>query len=222
MQITLTARQQLTPTTTEFIFTTPEPLNFQPGQFVQLKKIGDEQKNSRAFSMASAPQTNQITFLMKRLAGGVVSGFLDSAPLGTKIECGAPLGKFILNPADTTRVYVATGTGLAPIKSFLEWGKNQTAANISVPPSTLLFGVHDEINLFWTEHLPKNSLITISHPSDTWRGLSGRVTTHLSTLLEKNRTAGWYLCGNPEMIKDVRAQLLAAGVLPANLHFEIY
>lgn len=222
MRITLAARHQLTQFTDEFIFTAPTRLAFQPGQFVMLKKSGDEQKNARAFSIASAPNDNTLTFIMKRLVGGVISGFLSIEPLGVEIDCGPALGRFILNPADTARIYVAAGTGLAPIMSFLEWEKIQNENKITIPPALLIFGEHDETHLFWTNRLPKNSLITLSIPSAAWTGLRGRVTAHTAALLEKNPTAAWYLCGNPEMVKEVRAQLLASGVADIKIHFEIY
>lgn len=196
------------------VFRPDRPLHFIPGQFVQLKKIGDAQKNARAFSMASASDAETITFLMKHLADGIISGFLATAPYGTEIEAGDVHGKFVCDARDTDRVYVATGTGLAPIMSFI--------TSLSSVPCTTLFGVRDRTHLFWIDRLPHPNIITLSRGDDVWTGAHGRVTEHVPAVHAAHPHAAWYLCGNSEMIKEVRAQLLTAGVAPTLIHFEIY
>ncbi len=216
MFLRLTKKSDLTPTIRAYTFSVDEPLNFIPGQFVMLKQPHAEQKFARAFSIVGTPGTRELTFLMKHFDDGHISGYLASAERGAMIEASLPLGRFTLNPADETRVFIASGTGIAPIISFL---KNGAIAQT-------LFGVRSEADLFWTEHLPPapDTHITLSQPSpnQTWTGLIGRVTAHLPALIAENKNAAWYVCGNPEMVRDVRALLLAANCEPANIHFEVY
>lgn len=214
MHLTLIKKEDLTPTVKSYTFEPEQPLDFKPGQFVMLKQIDAEQKLSRAFSIVSAPESSNLVFLMKHNPLGHVSGFLATADLGAQIETGAAVGRFILNPTDTDRVFIATGTGLAPIASFV--------ALASSVPHTTLFGVRTESDLFWTDKLPKDSLITLSQPSEKWTGLSGRVTAHTATLIKQHPHAAWYMCGNPDMVKEVRAQLIDAGIQTSAIHFEIY
>jgi ferredoxin-NADP reductase len=216
MQLTLIKKTDLTPTVKSYTFKPELPFIFEPGQFVMLKQVGAEQKCARAFSIVSEKDSDDIVFIMKHNPVGHVSGFLATAELGAVIETGAPVGRFVLNPADTDRVFVATGTGLAPIVSFFN------SKNIATAPHTTIFGVRHEEDIFWADRLPKNSLITLSQPSESWEGLKGRVTAHTETLISEHPNAAWYMCGNPEMVSEVRAQLIAAGVEKTAIHFEIY
>lgn len=216
MILGLTEKQELTAETSAYTFEPRSDFVFKCGQFVQLRRIGDPQKLARSFSMASSPQATHITFVMKNLPDGHMSGFLAAAPIGTTIEASNPLGRFTLDTADTDRVFIATGTGLAPIMSFIECS---CAPRV---PTRILFGCRDEERLFWQKKLPSDALITLSRPSPAWSGLSGRVTDHVPTLIAEHSLAAWYICGNPEMVKEVRAQLIAAGVAPHAIHFEIY
>ncbi|MCX6781061.1 MAG: FAD-binding oxidoreductase [Candidatus Magasanikbacteria bacterium] len=201
-----------------YVFVAEEPLHFIAGQFVQLKQPGAEQKLARAFSMASKPNQTEVTFLMKHNPEGHVSGYAALPQEHISLESSAPLGRFTLDPNDSDRIFVATGTGLAPIISFIE---TIEAEKISIPFTTI-FGVRHESDLFWTEKLPSESLITLSQPSENWSGLQGRVTEFIPALLAEHLHAAWYICGNPEMVKSVRELLLAAQIKPAAIHFEIY
>lgn len=191
---------------------------FKPGQFVMLRQPGAEPKFNRAFSMASAPSVQEVTFLMKYNPEGHVSGYLAASKPGAKLEASEPTGRFILNPDDTERIFVATGTGLAPIVSFIDHLIHEPDGI----PFTTMFGVRSEENLFWTEKLPENSIVTLSQPSPTWTGTTGRVTAHVHALHAEHPAASWYLCGSPDMIKDTRSQLLDLGVPASALHFEVY
>lgn len=214
MHLTLINKTDLTPTVKSYTFEPEQPLDFKPGQFVMLKQLGAEPKFNRAFSIVGTPENPHLTFLMKHNPVGHVSGFLATAELGARIETGAPVGRFILNPTDTDRVFIATGTGLAPIASFV--------ATDSTIPHITLFGVRNEDDLFWIDKLPTNSLVTLSQPTENWTGLHGRVTAHTAALIEQHPNAAWYICGNPDMVKEVRAQLIAAGIETSAIHFEIY
>lgn len=214
MELILTKKEAPNEYVRAYTFSASEPIHFTAGQFFRLQNVSDELKNARAFSAASAPNGTTITFLMKHLEDGVVSGFLHTAPIGTTITAHGPLGKFVLDAQDMRRVFVAAGTGLAPIISFLE--------SDALTPCDVLFGVHDEEHLFWTDKLPPHARVTISHPSDAWHGLRGRVTDHLETVIHEEKNVGYYVCGSPDMVTNVRNQLIAAGIDAHQIHFEIY
>lgn len=221
MKFILQSKEIMTPTVRAFTFEPAADFVFQAGQFVMFKRVGEENKFARAFSMASGPLNHEnlhVTFIMKHIPDGNISGFLETAPEGAELEASAPLGRFTLHDIDTDRVFIATGTGLAPIISFIE---AERSAPSGVPFHTV-FGVRNEEELYWTEKLPDNSLITLSRPSETWAGEHGRVTEHLPRLIAAHPAAAWYICGSPDMVKEVRATLITAGIPVARIHFEIY
>lgn len=217
MIFTLCEKNVLTESVRSYVFQPEGEFVFAPGQFVQLHQIGAEQKLARAFSVASAPGEKKVTFLIKHNDGGHVSDFLERAQVGAQLEGGTALGRFLVHPDDSARVFIATGTGLAPIMSFIESGFLSGEV-----PTKMLFGVRDRAHLFWEKKMPRDARITFSRPDNSWKGLRGRVTEHVPALLSKMPNATWYICGNPEMVKEVRAQLLAAQIPPADIHFEIF
>jgi CDP-4-dehydro-6-deoxyglucose reductase len=96
-----------------------EAFAFEPGQYL---KILLEDGSHRSFSMASAPNGNTVDFHVRQIAGGrFTAGQLPQLRPGDKLDVEVPHGSFSLRKEDyRPLLMVATGTGLAPIKSMLE------------------------------------------------------------------------------------------------------
>jgi predicted ferric reductase len=65
---------------------------------------------------------------------------------GDRMEMREPLGMFVLRQPPRDSIFIATGTGIAPFRSFL-----QAHLNESSPAFTLLFGVRYESHLLYRE-----------------------------------------------------------------------
>ena len=65
---------------------------------------------------------------------------------------------------------------------------------------------------------------TITRPSKTWRGFTGRVTDRVPELIDTQRLEAYHfhLVGNGEMVHLVRQALLRAGALPGRVSIETY
>src|SRR5205823_6638853 len=69
------------------------------------------------------------------------------------------------------------------------------------------------------------SVVALSQPTDQWKGFRGRVTDYLRSLPSDWpwHTTDFYLCGNGEMLDEVRKILLGGrGVDPRSVHLEAY
>jgi CDP-4-dehydro-6-deoxyglucose reductase, E3 len=115
-------------------------------------------------------------------------------------------------------LFVATGTGIAPIRSML-------AANADRPqPSrTLLFwGLRSQRDLYYMDELERMSrdlpesshVITLSRPEPGWNGSLGRVTTLIEREVQDVKRLAVYLCGNSGMITDVTRIIQTKGLCP--------
>src|SRR3989338_6954618 len=62
-----------------------------------------------------------------------------------ELKVKAPFGMFVLREEDKKRIFVATGTGLAPMISYLRAMKGKFI------PTTLFFGCHSETTFFFQE-----------------------------------------------------------------------
>ena len=219
---TITAKKWLTEGVFFISLELNRPMHFKAGQFVMLD-LPQPGERPRPFSMANAPESGgskTIEICMKRYETSVTAPYLDSLSLGASVTLRGPFGFFILRDSPRPAYFVATGVGVAPILGMLR----DEHIKKTEREMQLLFGVRDEADRFFENELAaclSNCTITLSQPSLTWTGARGRVTEHLNTL-ENPEQYDFYLCGNPDMVKDTRAILLARGVPPAQVFFEIF
>lgn len=215
----------LTPDILELHFTKPDGFEFQAGQFVQFFIPGHPNPALRAYSISSAPQTDDLEFCAKLLPGGKASAHFACMKEGEAIRMRGPKGQFT-NDHPTPIYCVATGAGIAPVMSIIQEELQYKKTDREV---RLLFGVRSEEDIFWQkrfEALAKQSPffsfdMSLSQPKPTgsWAGLRGRVTEHILHHLSDHH---FFLCGNAAMVKDVRQILLENGVDKQFIHFEIF
>lgn len=97
---------------------TEEPVDFVPGQYLSLRY----EETTRPYSVASPPESTDIEFCVRRVPGGELT-----PDLTTKLEPGdeavlrGPYGDFVMeDPSQSDLVFLATGTGVAPLRSMIE------------------------------------------------------------------------------------------------------
>jgi benzoate/toluate 1,2-dioxygenase reductase subunit len=109
-----------------------KPINFLPGQYVNLTVPGTD--THRSYSFSSAPGETEATFLIRNLPGGVMSTYLgQQAKRGDTLTATGPMGAFYLRPIERAQRWLAGGTGLAPVLSMLD----QMAVQGSAQPVVL-------------------------------------------------------------------------------------
>jgi CDP-4-dehydro-6-deoxyglucose reductase len=215
-----------------FEFEVPEAadLAFTPGQFVSVIDRVGEKEITRAYSIASPRGGNRFALCLNRVPDGTVSPYLFSLKPGEEIEISEPLGYFTLRHPGRRAVFIATGTGIAPFRSMLLEHLPR-----SRPRITLLFGARYEHGLLYREELEHLSEIypsfrfipTITRPTSSWRGRTGRVQQHLDEALataefEDVSTVDAYICGLREMVDDVRTELKKRGFDRKQIIYERY
>ena len=200
----------------------PREIAFKPGQFVSFE-VPDARTGrmvTRPYSIASPPDSpHKISLLLNFVPRGPGSTYLFGLHEGDTTSFAGPAGNFHLRE-DPTRslLMVATGTGIAPIRSML-------LANAGRPkPSraTLLWGLRSERDLYYEDELTRLSLrhpefsftITLSRPQSDWSGVTGRVTSLVEERVNNVKELAVYLCGNSGMIQEVTAIIQKKGLCP--------
>jgi NAD(P)H-flavin reductase len=209
--------KKLTDDVFHYEFELTEPVDFEPGQFFMLKVPGLEKPVNRSYSVASPPKLKgRFALCIKLVPGGKASEYLRSAKIGDEMEFMCPFGHFKLKDVDKDIVMVSTGTGLAPFMSMLpvlfERGFKR--------PINLLFGVRTAEDLFYVDQLRKweeehpnfKATLTLSRPSEGWNGETGRVTSHLEAMEIDPEQSMVYICGNGQMVKDVKNMMVERGL----------
>jgi CDP-4-dehydro-6-deoxyglucose reductase len=216
------------PDVRHFVFEAPElpVLAFRPGQFVSFNTEINGRKVTRAYSIASAPDGNRFELCLNRVREGLFSPHLFAMQPGGEVRMTGPLGYFVPRTPFRDSVFVATGTGIAPFRSFL-LSKEIDLANHRV---TLLFGARYEAGLLYrgffeklsAEHQNFRFLPTITRPEPNWNGRTGWVQEHLDEALAGRTNVDVYICGLKAMVDAVRSLLRARGFERDQVVYEKY
>lgn len=198
------------------------PMGFLPGQYVNVSVPGTEAH--RSYSFSSAPGSEEATFLIRNIPGGLMSRYLgERATAGDAVTLTGPMGAFYLRPITRPQLWLAGGTGLAPFLSMLE----QVAETGSDHPITLYYAVTRNADLVeldrvkaLAERIGNVTVITVLAAADEAHERKGFVTDHVTARDVNDGDCDVYLCGPPPMVEAVRAHFGNLGVAPAHFHFE--
>lgn len=199
-----------------------KPVSFLPGQYVNVTVPGTGKH--RSYSFSSAPGADEATFLIRNLPGGVMSSYLgERAKAGDSVTLTGPMGAFYLRPIERAQLWLAGGTGLAPLLSMLE----QAAEQGTDHPIVLYYAVTraaDLVELDRVQELAAKignvTVITILAAEEDAHERKGFVTDHVTAEDLNGGDCDVYLCGPPPMVDAVRGHFGKLGVEPANFYFE--
>ena len=220
-----------------------EMLEFLPGQSISIELPLQEGLTPSPYSIASAPrEDNCFELCLRQGAKDSPAARLCELHEGVQVRSTRPKGLFVLQHPAGDSVFLAAGTGIAPIRSMLHWlfKKNDTHPdsrrrdsghpNSRHPNSKtcLIFGARESQSLFFhyeflqlaRQHSNFHYLPTLSRPEPDWNGACGYVQDHLNSLPLKPDGAHAYLCGPAAMIKTVREALDQQGWPDRSVHYE--
>lgn len=183
-----------------------EPACFTPGQYVLLRVAPFEWRN---YSIARA-EGKHLELLVSTRTGGDGSIYAGRVQPGAETEMELPFGSYQLQLNSHRKVFVATGTGIAPFLPMFA----ALEASAELNSAELLFGcshkVDDIIHSGHFKPLPRTT-VCVSRDLAMEGSFHGRVTEVLSVLKFDPATTDFYLCGAPAMMESCRAILAAAG-----------
>ena len=205
----------------DFRLVDPPEIRFAAGQFIsfEIERPGAPMPATRAYSIASPPSLRtEVQLLLNRVLGGPGSSYLFGLQEGSETTFKGPVGSFTLRDSTRDVLFVATGTGIAPIRSMLM----ALADGASTRRITLYWGVRSERDLYYQDELAAlqnrlpglTSTTTLSQPAGSWRGTVGRVVPLVTHEVTDVTTLEAYLCGNGAMIRDVRNIIRTKGLCP--------
>ena len=180
-----------------------------PGQYVQvLLKDGSR----RSYSMATrSPRDNQLELHIRHMPGGVFSGHVFNALQPKAIlRMEGPFGSFYLRDSERPMIFLASGTGFAPIQALLE----QLRESDNRRPVYLYWGGRRREDLYrheqllaWEAQLPwlrYTPVLSDPTPACDWQGATGFV--HRQVLSDFQSLKGFevYACGAPIVVDSAR------------------
>jgi len=202
-----------------------ERMQFLAGQYVDfLLKDGKR----RSFSIANAPHDDALIELhVRHVPGGFFTDQLFTQFKGREIlRLEGPLGSFYLREeTDKPMIFVAGGTGFAPIKAMIEHALHHQIDR----PMVLYWGARAKKDLYlpdlpgrWQQAHPLFTFIPVlsdPRPDDDWPGRTGFV--HRAVMEDFPDLSGYqvYACGAPAMIDAARRDFTSQCKLPENEFF---
>ena len=206
-------------------------IEFRGGQYISIviPGAGPGGRNlRRAYSIASAPEWDEVELCVKLVEGGPGTTYLNSLKIGDELQGQAPFGDFCLeHDQSLPALFIGTGTGLAPLRSMVlstEWTAQgsigfllgvRAERDIIYPE---LFGADRPTQLQGHEHVK----IALSRPEGHWSGFKGRVTDYMRQMTWDFARSHYYLCGNGAMIAEVKKFLITKDVTKDQIHTEKY
>ena len=123
-------------------------------------------------------------------------------------------------------LFIATGVGIAPVRSVIFDLLNKTFPN----NIKLLFGLRSEQDIFYydvfeklaDQHQNFSFIPMLSKPQGEWAGQKGTVTDYLKSHTDIIRNQVSFICGSQAMVTDVRDILLRSGRSSGDIKQEIF
>jgi ferredoxin-NADP reductase len=172
--------------------------SYAPGQFISaVAEDNYNKQQTRAYSIASAPNANRFELCANRVEGGFFSNHLadlPGLPVGGKMQFHGPHGYFTLREPITDSILVATGTGIAPMRAYTQWLFPENGPGRSQGKDIwLVYGTRHESELYYRDYFEElartrpnfHYLPTLSRAPETWPGLRGYVQEHVARIVEE-------------------------------------
>jgi CDP-4-dehydro-6-deoxyglucose reductase len=208
---------------------THERLQFLAGQYIDiLMKDGKR----RSYSLANAPHDDELLQLhVRNYRGGTFAEHVFSRMKERDIlRFEGPFGTFFLREdSEKPIIFVASGTGFAPVKSILEHVFREGNARRPTRKIVLYWGNRTRADLYmanlaesWQREHPNFTFIPVlsdALPEDDWNGRTGLV--HQAVLQDFDNLSGFqvYACGAPVMVEAAHRDFTSLRGLPEEEFF---
>jgi CDP-4-dehydro-6-deoxyglucose reductase, E3 len=198
---------------------------YRPGQYVEFMLLDGSR---RSYSMANAPKAgNSLELHIRHMPGGKFTDHVFGAMKEKEIlRIEGPFGSFFLREdSQKPLIFLASGTGFAPIKALLEYMQELA----STRPVTLYWGGRRPSDLYMDAWIRKQSakqplltyvpVVSNALEEDHWIGRTGFV--HHAVLQDYPDLSGCqvYACGAPIVVDSARRDFCSTARLPEDEFF---
>ncbi|MDR7119267.1 2Fe-2S iron-sulfur cluster-binding protein [Rheinheimera soli] len=185
---------------------------FLEGQYIDI--IGPKSIR-RSYSIASTAEHSELVLYIKRFENGQMSDYwFNQAKDNDLLRIEGPKGTFFLRDSKQDLIFLATGTGIAPIISILS-GLDNDPDFVQSGTISLYWGNRFPEDFFWTHSFKKLQVAVnyvLSRKEDSWPHQTGYVQNVALESGHDMARSAVYACGSNMMIKSAQESFLAAGL----------
>ncbi|WP_339651058.1 ferredoxin--NADP reductase [uncultured Salegentibacter sp.] len=227
-----------TPQAVSLSFEIPENLQnefqFYAGQYITIKTIIDNIEIRRAYSLCSAPDSDEFKVTVKEVEGGSFSKIANNKLVsGDILEVYPPEGKFVLKPEEQIKNYAAfvAGSGITPVISIIKTVlKNEPQSKFILiygnksPEDTIFFKELLELESKHPDRLFIEFVYSRKREENAHYGRIGEeiVNYVIRHKFKDHLFDAFYLCGPEPMINLVTSVLKDNDVPEEQIHFELF
>lgn len=222
-------------------FKVPEELKptfqFVQGQYLTLRTTIDGEELRRSYSVCSGVDDGKLQVGIKRIEGGVFSGFANAElKAGDCIDVMPPRGEFYTSLDEKQAknyTCICAGSGITPVlsivKSILSREPNSQVTLVYGNRSSATVMFKEDIAFLKNRYMARfNWINVLTREQQDAEILFGRLDNRKGA--ELNRTglidiAGtdeFFLCGPESMISEVSRGLRDSGVSESKIHYELF
>lgn len=186
-------------------------IEFTSGQLINIH--GRTEFEDRSYTVCSGERDPHLAILFKLVPGGILTPQLAALTPGDLVTISGPYGEFVVRDPTRPLVFFATGTGVAPCRSYI-----RTHAGLAV---TLVHGARTEAELYYRDEWAG----TAYHPCLTRESHAGMFAGRVTDFARANafpEDAHYYLCGANEMIYEMQEILSQRGIERERVFTEAY
>jgi ferredoxin-NADP reductase len=217
----------------QFSLISPKEFVFTAGQYLILPvKTAAGQPANRLYSLAGQDGKKQsFELLIEMVPGGLASTYFQRLTVGDRVSFQGPAGLFSLKTTGRPVVFLATGSGFAPVRSIL-----LSSLPIDSRPFFLFWGLPTKNDLCLVDELKNLSLaysnfqfyiclsrqpdLSFIERPDKNHFFIGRVNAGIETILANLPRFDFYLCGSQTVVESLRQHLVKRGVSSSSIIFE--
>ncbi len=211
----------------------PDSIDFKPGQYIQLEAPPYEKSKqpvSRAYSISNAPfEKDFIQLIIRLVPDGLCTTYVfEYLQVNDIVNVTGPFGDFYIRDTQADMLFIAGGSGKAPIKSMLEY----LVKNKSRRKMVYMFGAQTKKDLYYTALLEKYEkelldftyVPVLSKPTQEceWEGKCGYIPPYFPEYIKDPKNTEAYLCGSPGMIAAVIKGLKENGVPEDKIYYDSF
>lgn len=208
----------------------PNTIDFVAGQYVQLEseEYDGHDRVMRAYSMSSPPSDkNHIELMIRKVPSGICTTWVfEHLKEEQEVTFSGPYGKFRISNTDAEIIFIAGGSGMAPI-----WGMlRDLKENGNTRKATYFFGALTQKDLFFVDELTKLQqevswfrfvpALSKEPEGSDWKGERGLITEVVARYMPDCSKNEGYLCGSPGMIDACIKVLTEAGMTEDRIFYD--
>ena len=200
--------------------------DYAPGQAVAIATHGHEHR--RPYSIAAAPEDARRDGWLELLIGvnadGTPGPHLTLEP-GHAVDVDGPIGSFIFPPAPDEKrfVFIAGGTGIAPLRAMMQRALHLPHRNIGLFYSARTpdeFAFEQELRgLAAAGEIELRQTVTRATDTD-WTGARGRLNRSALGELVHDPATLCFVCGPPALVDEMPAILTELGIPRQRIRIE--